>query len=116
MGGVTPPPHTGDMTTQLSLITSPPADASRRAGSSESARRTGGTGRSRGTRRGTGRRYGTVGTLDRRTIEAGRRGVAAARAALAEATARVRERELALEAEREAELHRLAEAARRSAA
>lgn len=94
------------MTTQLSLITSPPADATRRAGSNPSPRRT----------RGTSGPHSTIPHLDRRTIETGRRGVAAARAALAEATARIRERELAEEAERDAELHRRAEAARRSAA
>lgn len=54
--------------------------------------------------------------LDRSTIESGRRGVAAARAALAEATARVRARELAQLAEREAELARRAQAARHRAA
>jgi hypothetical protein len=53
--------------------------------------------------------------LDRRTIEQGRRGVAAARAALEAANERVRRREDARRTEREAELARRAAERRRAA-
>ncbi|UDY36981.1 hypothetical protein [Dermatobacter hominis] len=48
------------------------------------------------------------GWLDRRTISTGRKGIAAARAALADANRRVADRQAAEEAEREAELARQA--------
>jgi hypothetical protein len=53
--------------------------------------------------------------LDRRTIEDGRRGVAAARAALEAANERVRQREDARRAARDAELARRAAERRRAA-
>jgi len=104
------------MTTQLSLI-SVPAQA-QGAGDPPLDRTDDGTGRSRATgdaaapprdeapplRRSTGH----AGWLDRRTISSGRRGVAAARAALAAANERVARRESDAEIGRQRDLMRLA--------
>jgi hypothetical protein len=115
------------MTKQLTLISLPdpdttpapeqaasPAPGVRRLRQTSSPTRSPrSTGAGRGT--GTGRSSGHPGWLDRRTIETGRQGLAAARAALADATRRAHERDEEREARRIQELARQADVIRHPA-
>ena len=99
------------MTKQLALISLPAQDA-RPAGDDGEQAPSPATGpRSGGPRRPAGH----TGWLDRRTIETGRQGVAAARAALADANRRAHQREQERDARREAELARQADVIRHPA-
>ncbi|MFZ4518674.1 MAG: hypothetical protein ACOYOP_09815 [Microthrixaceae bacterium] len=89
------------MTTQLALITTAevPAGGEQDTAEAQATARPAPRSRRRAARRGGRPGPGQVGWLDRGTIETGRQGVAAARAALADASRRAHERE-------EAELRR----------
>jgi hypothetical protein len=117
------------MTKQLTLISLPDPDTTaapeeqaaspapgarhlRRTTSTTRSPRSTGPGRSGAT----GRSSGHPGWLDRRTIESGRQGLAAARAALADATRRAHERDEEREARRIQELARQADVIRHPAA
>ena len=95
------------MTKQLALISLPAQDA-RPAGDDEQTPSPATGPRSAGPRRAAGH----TGWLDRRTIETGRQGVAAARAALADANRRAQRREQERDARREEELVRQADVIR----
>lgn len=100
------------MTKQLALISVPdPAPGADQDQARPAPRRTSSGSSARppaGPRRGAGH----PGWLDRRTIETGRQGVAAARAALAEATRRVHERDEQRTTLRDEQLARQADVAR----